>query len=92
MGALPCGLLLLAFPRARRRKELMLPALTTRRSRHGRGHSCFAEIALTDTLAQDNTVQRSRALAQLIGVALRILESGEQEDKLAILESALGLA
>jgi len=47
------------------------------------------EIAVLDTLALENSVARSRTLAYLSQTALRCLEVGELEERLALLEGAL---
>jgi hypothetical protein len=46
-------------------------------------------LAVGDTLAQENSANRSRALATLLQVALRALEVGNQEERLARLEGLL---
>ena len=50
------------------------------------------EEAVRDTLAQPNSAQRSRALGYLAGIALKALEVGELEARLAALEGQLGNA
>ena len=47
------------------------------------------EIATLDTLALENSVARSRTLAYLGQTALRCLEIGELEERVALLEAAL---
>ena len=47
------------------------------------------EIAVFDTLGLENSVARSRALAYLAQIALRALEVGELEDRLASVEGAI---
>lgn len=47
------------------------------------------EIATLDTLALDNSVARNRTLAYLAQTALKCLEVGELEERLAFLEAAL---
>jgi hypothetical protein len=47
------------------------------------------EGAVADTLAQSNSAQRSRTLGYLLGIALRALEVGELEERLAMLEGRL---
>jgi len=47
------------------------------------------EIATLDTLALENSVARSRTLAYLSQTALRCLEVGELEERLALLEVAV---
>ena len=48
------------------------------------------EIAVVDTLSQENSLSRSRTLAYLAQMALKALEVGEHEERLGALESALG--
>ena len=45
------------------------------------------QIAATDTLALENSVARSRTLAYLAQVAAKLLEVGDLESRIAILES-----
>ena len=47
------------------------------------------EIAVFDTLALENSVQRNRTLAYLAQTALRSIEVGELEERMRILEAAL---
>lgn len=47
------------------------------------------EIATLDTLALENSVARSRTLAYLSQIALKCLEVGELEERLALLEAAV---
>ena len=47
------------------------------------------EVAVIDTLSLENSVARSRTLAYLGQTALRCLEEGELEDRLALLEAAV---
>lgn len=47
------------------------------------------EIAVFDTLALENSVSRNRTLAYLSQTALKMLEVGEYEDRLAALESTI---
>ena len=47
------------------------------------------EIATTDTLALENSVSRNRTLAYLCQTALKALEVGELEERLALLEAAV---
>ena len=47
------------------------------------------EVAVTDTLSLENSIARSRALAYLAQVALKTLETGELEERLASLEAAV---
>ena len=47
------------------------------------------EIAVLDTLGLENSIARSRTLAYLAHVALKLLEVGEVEDRIGALERAL---
>jgi hypothetical protein len=47
------------------------------------------EVAVIDTLGMENSLSRSRTLAYLAQVALRTLEVGELEQRIAILEQAV---
>ena len=47
------------------------------------------EIAVIDTLALDNSVARARTLAYLAQTALKCLEVGELEERVAMLEAAV---
>ncbi len=47
------------------------------------------EIALLDTLSLDNSIARARTLGYLVGVAAKLLEVGELEQRLAYLEAAI---
>ncbi len=47
-------------------------------------------IAVMDTLGLDNSIARSRALAYLSQVALKMLEVGELEERLKALEMTVG--
>jgi len=47
------------------------------------------EVAVIDTLSLENSVARSRTLAYLGQTALKCLETGELEERLALLESAV---
>ena len=44
------------------------------------------EGAVADTLLQENSAQRSRTIGYLAGLALKALEIGEMEERLAALE------
>jgi hypothetical protein len=44
---------------------------------------------VADTVAQENSAQRSRALGYLLGVALKALEVGELEERLEALEQRI---
>ena len=46
------------------------------------------EIALLDTLSLENSIARSRTLGYLVGVAGKLLETAELEERLAALEAA----
>jgi hypothetical protein len=48
------------------------------------------EIAALDTLSLENSVARSRTLAYLAQIALKALEVGEFEERLARIEKAIG--
>ena len=50
------------------------------------------EATVTDTIAQENSAQRSRTLGYLLGIALKALEVGELEERLAALEAHLSPA
>ena len=45
------------------------------------------EGAVADTLLQENSAQRSRTIGYLAGLALKALEVGELEERLAALEA-----
>ncbi len=47
------------------------------------------EIAALDTLGLENSIARARTLGYLVGVAAKLLEVGELEERLAYLESAV---
>jgi hypothetical protein len=47
------------------------------------------EVATIDTLSLENSVARSRTLAYLAQTALKCLEVGDLEDRLALLEAAV---
>jgi hypothetical protein len=47
------------------------------------------EVAVIDTLSLENSVARSRTLAYLGQTALKCLETGELEERLALLEAAV---
>ena len=47
------------------------------------------EIAALDTLGLENSIARSRTLGYLVGVAAKLLEVGELEERLAHLEAAV---
>jgi len=47
------------------------------------------EVATIDTLSLENSVARSRTLAYLAQSALKCLEVGELEERLALLEAAV---
>lgn len=50
----------------------------------------LVEVAVIDTLALDNTVSRSRALAYLAHTAAKLLEAGELEERLERIEASVG--
>ncbi len=45
-------------------------------------------IAALDTLGLENSIARARTLIYLVGVAGKLLETGEMEERLAYLENA----
>ena len=47
------------------------------------------EIAVLDTLGLENSIARARTLAYLVQTALKALEVGELENRLAMLEQAV---
>jgi hypothetical protein len=49
----------------------------------------LVEIAVLDTLGMENSIQRSRTLAYLAQTALKSLEVGEVQDRLAVLEESV---
>ena len=48
------------------------------------------EVALLDTLGLENSIARNRALMSGVMAAAKLLEVGEQEERLAAIEAALG--
>ena len=48
------------------------------------------EIAINDTLGQENSIARSRTLAYLAHVCIRALQAGDLKDRVEALEAALG--
>jgi hypothetical protein len=48
------------------------------------------EIAVFDTLALENSIQRSRTIAQLAHVGIQLLEADSMEERLQAVELALG--
>ena len=48
------------------------------------------EIAVMDTLGLDNSIARSRVLAYLAQVALKVVEADDLQERLAALETAMG--
>ena len=50
------------------------------------------ESALADTLGQENSAARTQAVVRLLQVALKALEVGDLENRIAILEAQLGNA
>jgi hypothetical protein len=50
----------------------------------------LVEVAVMDTLGMENSMARSRTLAYLAQVALRTLEVGELEQRIAVLEQVVG--
>ena len=49
----------------------------------------LVEVAVLDTLGMENSMARSRTLAYLAMVALRTLEVGDLEQRIALLEQAV---
>ncbi len=47
------------------------------------------QIAALDTLGLENSIARARTLGYLVGVAGKLLETGELEQRLAALEAAV---
>ncbi len=47
------------------------------------------EVAVLDTLGLENSISRARTLAYLATTAIKLLESGEFEERLASLESVM---
>ena len=50
----------------------------------------LVEIAVTDTLGLENSIARSRVLAYLAQVALKVVEAAELQERVAALETAMG--
>ncbi len=48
------------------------------------------EIAVLDTLGLENSIARSRTIAYLAQVALKVMEVGDFQERLQALEAALG--
>ena len=48
------------------------------------------EIAVTDTLGLENSIARSRVLAYLAQVALRVVEAADLQERVVALETAVG--
>jgi hypothetical protein len=48
------------------------------------------ETVLADTLAQENSAARTQAIVRLLQTALKALEVGDLENRIAILEAQLG--
>ena len=48
------------------------------------------EIAVVDTLGLENSIARSRTLAYLAQVALKVVEVGDMQERLSALEAAMG--
>ena len=48
------------------------------------------EIAVMDTLGLENSIARSRVLAYLAQVALKVVEAAELQERVAALETAMG--
>ena len=50
----------------------------------------LVEIAVTDTLGLENSIARSRVLAYLVQVALKVVEAAELQERVAALETVVG--
>src|SRR3989337_123115 len=50
----------------------------------------LVEIAVTDTLGLENSIARSRVLAYLAQVALRVVEAADLQERAAARETAMG--
>jgi hypothetical protein len=50
------------------------------------------ETAAIETLALENTIARNRAIGGFLSVGAKLIETGELEARLAVLEAALGAA
>ena len=48
------------------------------------------EVAVVDTLSLENSIARARTLAYLAQVSVKLLETGEVEERVAALEQTLG--
>ena len=48
------------------------------------------EVAVIDTLGLENSIARARTLAYLAQTAVKLLEAGEIEDRLKLIEEAVG--
>jgi hypothetical protein len=51
----------------------------------------LVNAVITDTWKQENTASRSRALLACADTAIRSLQAGEMESRLAAIEAALGI-
>jgi hypothetical protein len=52
--------------------------------------SRILEIAMIDTLSLENSVARNRTLLAAVATGAKLLEVGEQEERLTAIEAALG--
>ena len=50
----------------------------------------LVEVAVIDTLGLENSIARSRVLAYLAQVALKVVEAAELQERVAALETAMG--
>lgn len=50
------------------------------------------EIAVVDTLGADNSIARAKTLVQIASSAAKLLETGELERRIELLEAAMGSA
>jgi hypothetical protein len=74
----------------RRKKEIMLSgAYDLEGIDNIPGIRRVLEIAVLDTLASENNLSRNRTLGYLMQVALKAMEAGETEERLAALEQAV---
>jgi hypothetical protein len=48
-------------------------------------------VALYDTLSQESTIPRNRTLVSIVQMGARLLEVGELEERVALIESTLHL-
>jgi hypothetical protein len=48
------------------------------------------EIAVVDTLGADNSIARAKTLVQIASAAAKLLETGELEHRIELLEAVVG--